>query len=84
VYQIVILTNFLKEFMTNPKKSVELTFTPIHEGRAPFKHRVSKSVLEKLQKARPITLEDLQRIMQGLPPLPPDASTITICNKWPS
>ena len=84
MYQIVNLKEILKKIMTNPDENVELTFTPIHDGRAPFKHRVSKNVLDKLQKARPMTLEDLQRIMEGLPPLPPDPSTMTICNESPS
>ena len=58
----------------------ELVFTPIRDGKAPVVHRPSKEMRQWLKTARPITLEDLQRIMASSP-LPPDASTISICNK---
>lgn len=68
--------------MTNPDQEIELTFTPIHEGQPPFVHRPSASLLKWLQKARPLTLDDLQRVM-GTTSLPEDASTISICNDPP-
>lgn len=63
--------------MTDPN---ELIFTPIHDDQPAYVHRPSKKMLKWLKKARPITLEDLQKIMQqSTQPL--DSSTISICNK---
>jgi len=61
---------------------VQFTFTPIHEGKPPVVHRPSKGLRQWLKTARPISLDDLQKIMESSP-LPPDASTISIYNPPP-
>lgn len=66
--------------MTDPNK---LIFTPIHEDQPLYVHRPSKKMRKWLKKTRPITLEDLQKIMQQSTQ-PPDPSTISISNISPS
>jgi hypothetical protein len=61
----------------------ELVFTPLQEGRPTIRRPLSEDVKNWLKRAKPVTLDDLQRIMASSP-LPPDPSTISICNPPPS
>jgi putative SOS response-associated peptidase YedK len=61
----------------------ELVFTPIHEGQPPVTRPLSKRLKEWLRTTKPVSLDDLQRIMASSP-LPTDPSTISICDKRPS
>ena len=61
----------------------ELVFTPIHDGRPPVTRPLSKKVKDWLKTTKPVSLDDLQRIMASSP-LPTDPSTISICDKQPS
>ncbi len=79
---ITLLTSVIGIYR-NLRKVQELVFTPIHDGQPAYIHRPSKKMRTWLKKARPITLEDLQKIMQQSTQ-PPDPSTISICNKSPS
>ena len=85
----------LVEFTINEKGEVQLTladipteqpnelvFTPIHDGQPQVSRPLSKKMKDWLKTTKPVSLDDLQRIMASSP-LPTDPSTISICNTPP-
>jgi hypothetical protein len=65
------------------KQPDELVFTPLHEGKPAIRRPLSENVKNWLKRAKPVTLDDLQRIMASST-LPPDSSTISVVNSLPS
>jgi hypothetical protein len=57
----------------------ELVFTPPEEGMPSIRRPLSEEVKKWLRRAKPATLDDPQRI-SAASALPPDPSTISICN----
>ena len=70
----------LVELVINDQGDVQLRLVdpPSEHGDNPL----SEEVANWLKRAKPMTLDDLQRIMASSP-LPPDPSTISICNMPP-
>jgi hypothetical protein len=59
----------------------ELVFTPIEEGRPAIRRPMSNDLKKWLKTAKPVTLDQLQKIMDSSPS---DASTISPANQLPS
>jgi hypothetical protein len=79
----------LVELTINDQGDVQLRLvnppSELHSSQeqAPTLHPLSEEVKNWLKRAKPVTLDDLQRISASSP-LPPNPSTISICNLPPS
>jgi hypothetical protein len=61
----------------------ELVVAPLQEDQPAIRRPLSEDVKNWLKRAKPLTLDDLQRIMASST-LPPDSTTISIVNQLPS